>query len=396
VSGSVIDVVIIVLVIVFGVNGYRQGFFVGLLSFLGFFAGAAVGLQVGPWLADFINADLARVFISLVTIFAVAIGGQALAAWLGARIRAAIHTRTGQTLDDLGGSVVSVIAVLLVAWLVAAPLGSSSLPGLARAVRHSSILHGIDAVMPDQAKALSDALRRTVDTNGFPNVFGDLSPTEVRPVSPPDPALAASGVVGQAQRSVVKVLGSAPSCSRRIEGSGFVYAPEHVLTNAHVVAGTRSVAIDQSGSRRSGRVVEYDPEKDLAVIYVPGLAAPVMNFASAVAQHDSDAIVLGYPLDGPYDAQPARIRDAGPIRGPDIYGTSTVVRDIYTIRGLVRSGNSGGPLVSSSGQVFGVIFAAAADDPETGFALTMQEVEPVASAGRSATEAAATGNCAET
>ena len=202
---------------------------------------------------------MARVFISLLTIFALAIGGQALAAWLGARIRARIRNRTGQTLDDVGGALVSMVAVLLVAWLVAAPLGSSSMPGLARSVRHSEILHGINAVMPDQAKSLSDALRRTVDTNDFPNVFGDLSPTEVRPVSPPDPALANSAVVTQAQRSVLKVLGSAPSCSRRIEGSGFVYAPEHMLTNAHVVAGTRSVSVDDNGDRRPGKVVEYDP-----------------------------------------------------------------------------------------------------------------------------------------
>jgi S1-C subfamily serine protease len=394
-SVSAVDVVLVLLMIVFAVNGYRQGFFVGLLSFLGFFAGAAIGLQLGPWLAGFVHADVGRVFISLVTIFALAIAGQALAAWLGAKIRASIHNRTGQVLDDLGGAAVSMIAVVLVAWLVAAPLGSSSIPGLARSVKHSAILHGVNAVMPDQAKALSEALRRTVDTNGFPNVFGDLSPTDVRPVAPPDPALAGSAVVTRAQRSVLKVLGSAPSCSRRIEGSGFVYAPEHVLTNAHVVAGTRSVSVDQNGDRHTGKVVEYDPERDVAVIYVPGLSAPSLSFAGTPAKTDSDAIVLGYPLDGPYDAQPARVRDAGPIRGPDIYNSATVVRDIYTIRGYVRSGNSGGPLMSPDGAVLGVIFAAAADDPETGFALTEQEVAPIASAGRTATDPTGTGSCAE-
>jgi S1-C subfamily serine protease len=381
--------------IVFAVNGYRQGFFVGLLSFLGFFAGALIGLQAGPWLAGFVQADVARVFISLLTIFALAIGGQALAAWLGSRIRARIHNRTGQALDDAGGAVVSMIAVLLVAWLVAAPLGSSSMPGLARSIRHSEILHGINAVMPDQAKSLSDALRRTVDTNGFPNVFGDLSPTEVRSVSPPNPALANSQAVQQSHASVLKILGSAPSCSRRIEGSGFVYAPEHLLTNAHVVAGTQTVTVDDNGKRRAGTVVEYDPNRDIAVVYVPGLSAPALHFASTVAKVDSDAIVLGYPLDGPFDVQPARIRDEGPIRGPNIYNSETVTRDIYTIRGLVRSGNSGGPLIATDGTVLGVVFAAAADDPDTGFALTDQEIGSVADAGRSATDATGTGDCAD-
>jgi S1-C subfamily serine protease len=395
VQGSLVDVILIILVIVFAVNGYRQGFFVGLMSFVGFFGGAALGLQLGPWLAGFVQADLGRVFISLLTIFGIAIAGQALAGWLGSRIRASIHNRTGQTLDDLGGSLVSVVAVLLVAWLVAAPLGSSALPGLARSVRNSAILHGINEVMPDSAQTLSEALRDTVDTNDFPNVFGELDPTRVRQVPAPDPGLADSGVVSRSEQSVVKVLGTAPSCSRRIEGSGFVYAPEHVLTNAHVVAGTRSISVEQDGDRHTGRVVEYDPERDLAVVYVPGLSAPVMDMATTPAQSGADAIVLGYPQDGPYDAQSARIREDGPIRGPDIYDSSTVTRDIYTIRGLVRPGNSGGPLVDPSGTVLGVVFAAAADDPQTGFALTTAEAAPVASAGRTATQETGTGSCAD-
>ncbi len=395
VQGSLVDLVLVVLVVVFAVNGYRQGFFIGLLSFVGFFGGAALGLQLGPWLAGFASAEVAKVFISLLTVFAVAIAGQALAGWLGARIRESIRNPAGQAVDNLGGALVSVVAVLMVAWLVAAPMGSSALPGLAKAVRNSAILHGLDAVMPNQARVLSQALRHSVDTRGFPDVFGDLDPTHSRPVAPPDPALQGSAVVARSERSVVKILGTAPSCSRRIEGSGFIYAPDHVLTNAHVVAGTTSIVVNQSGTRRAGRVVEYDPEKDLAVIYVAGMSGPVMDFAGTPAASGADAIVLGYPLDGPYDAQSARIRDVGPIRGPDIYNSATVTRDIYTIRGLVRSGNSGGPLITPDGAVLGVIFAAAADDQQTGYALTAKEAAPVVAAGRTATAATSTGNCAE-
>lgn len=393
--GSLVDVVLIILIVIFAVNGYRQGFVIGLLSFVGFFGGAAIGLQLGPRLANFAQTPAPRVFISLATIFLIAIGGQALAGWLGAKIRAAIRSETGRTLDDLGGAAVSAMAVLLVAWLVAAPLGSSSLPGLARAVRTSALLHGINVLMPSQVKALSDALRQSVNTDGFPNVFGDLDPTHVRQVDAPDGALASSAVVTRAHSSVVKILGNAPSCGKRIEGSGFIYAPNHVLTNAHVVAGTDTVAVLQSGNRMTAQVVLYDPERDLAVIYVPGLSGPVLSFAPSRASSGANAIVLGYPLDGPYNAQSARIRDVGLIRGPDIYNANTVTRDIYTIRGLVRSGNSGGPLINASGQVLGVIFAAAADDPQTGFALTDAEANPVISQGRHATGRVSTGNCAE-
>jgi S1-C subfamily serine protease len=394
--GSLVDLVLIGLMIVFAVNGYRQGFLIGLLSFLGFFGGAAIGLQLGPFLADFFNEGVARVFISLLTVLVVAICGQAIASWIGARLRSSIRHQAGRNLDDLGGAVVSMIAVLVVAWLVATPLSSSPIPGLSRAVRNSVLLHGINAVMPSEAKALSDSLRHSVDTSGFPNVFGDLDPTQVRQVAAPDPALSGSPVVARAQKSVVKILGTAPSCSRRIEGSGFVYAPQHVMTNAHVVAGTDSVMVLESGgSRHRAKVVVYDAEKDLAVLDVPGLSAPALPFASTVAKTGDDAIVLGFPLDGPFDAKSARVRDVGPIRGPDIYDAHTVIRDIYTIRGLVRSGNSGGPLLDDSGAVLGVIFAAAADDPQTGFALTDKEAAPVIEAGRGATAAVDTGQCAQ-
>ena len=393
-SGTLLDIVLVLLIVVFAINGYRQGFVVGLLSFIGFFGGAAIGLQLGPLLAGLFHSNVARLLVSLTLIFGIALGGQALATALGVRIRGGIRNRTGQKVDDVGGAAVSVIALLIVVWLVAAPLASSSVPGLARAVRTSVVLHGVDSVMPPQAQALSNELRATVDTSGFPDVFGGLIPTPVRQVPAPNPQLANSKAVRVAEASVVKIEGNAPSCSRRIEGSGFVYAPGKVLTNAHVVAGTRSLEVLAPGEGAlAGTVVLYDPERDLAVVDVPGLAASPLHFAGAQAKTDDDAIVLGYPLDGPFDAEPARVRDVRPIRGPDIYENRTVIRDIYTIRGLVRSGNSGGPLVDPDGAVLGVVFAAAADDSSTGFALTRDEAQPVMDAGQSASSRVSTGSC---
>jgi S1-C subfamily serine protease len=393
VLGSLVDVALVVLMVVFAVNGYRQGFLVGLLSFLGFFGGALLGLQLGPLVARQFDEDSVRVLVSIVAIFGLAVAGQGVAGLAGARLRSAISNHTAQRFDDLGGALVSVFALLLVVWLVAAPLGSSSLPWLARSVRNSAILGTVDRLMPDEARALSEALRDTVDTRDFPDVFGGLSPTRVRQVPAPDPKLSNSAVVQAARKSVVKIWGTAPSCSRRIEGSGFVYASEHVMTNAHVVAGTKSLTVEVSGAKRTGKVVAYDPQRDLAVVYVPGLSAPPMPFAARDATSEADAIVIGFPLDGPYDAQSARIRDVRSITGPDIYESGQVTRQIYTIRALVRSGNSGGPLVATDGTVLGVIFAAAADDPQTGFAITATEAATVAAAGRARTDSTGTGAC---
>jgi S1-C subfamily serine protease len=390
-----VDLFLILLMVLFAVSGYRQGFVVGILSFAGFFGGALIGLQIGPLLARGMHGDGTRVLVSLVAVFGLAVLGQVLAGWVGSHLRRTISSRPGQRADDVGGAVVSLVAVALVAWLVAIPLASSSMPWLAASVRDSAVLGSIDKLMPSPARSLTNALRDTVDTRGFPDVFGDLTPTRVRDVAPPDETLAGLPVVQEATQSVVKVRGSAPSCSRRIEGSGFVYAQEYVMTNAHVVAGTGSVSVEVAGTRLDGVVVVYDPARDLAVLYVPGLGAPAMPFVGSEAASGADAIVLGFPLDAPeMVAREARVRDLRNITGPDIYDSSEVTREVYTIRALVQSGNSGGPLVTPSGEVLGVIFAAAADDPNTGFAVTAGEAAGVADAGVETTSPTGTGSCA--
>jgi S1-C subfamily serine protease len=162
-----------------------------------------------------------------------------------------------------------------------------------------------------------------------------------------------------------------------------------------VVAGTEEVQVETNGDRLNGTVVVYDPRRDLAVIHVPGLRARNMEFVKKPAATGASAIVLGFPLDGPYNAQSARVRDVSNITGPDIYDSGNdVTREIYTIRALVQSGNSGGPLVDPNGRVLGVIFAAAADDRNTGFAVTAREAAETANRGTERTRGVRTGECA--
>ncbi|WP_430781279.1 MarP family serine protease [Actinoplanes sp. G11-F43] len=390
----VVDVLLILLMVLFAISGYRQGFVIGALSLGGFFSGVLIGLQLGPLAARQFEEGTVRLVVALGVILVLAVLGQTLAGWLGTNLRQVIQSRPLQYLDDAGGALVSVVAVLFASWLVAVPFGSTPFPAINAAVRDSTILGGVTELIPDEVRALSSGLRDTIDTNGFPDVFGGLARTQAREVAAPDPALAGSKVVRDSRSSVLKILGSAPSCSRRIEGTGFVYARERVMTNAHVVAGTREVVVESGDRQLEARVVVYDPKRDLAVLYVPGLRAPVMDFVSKQATSGANAIVLGYPQDGPYDAQSARIRDVSRITGPDIYESSDVTREIYTIKSLVRSGNSGGPLIDPSGNVIGVIFAAAADDKYVGFALTAEEASSVAQTGRANTRSVRTGECA--
>ncbi|WP_328463076.1 MarP family serine protease [Actinoplanes sp. NBC_00393] len=390
----VVDVFLIVLMLLFAVSGYRQGFVIGALSLGGFFSGVLIGLQLGPLLAKQFADGTVRLVVALAVILTLAVLGQTLAGWLGTNLRRGIDSKPLQHVDDAGGAVISVVALLLAAWLVAVPLGSTPFPAVNREFRSSAILGGINGLMPEEAQTLSSALRDTLDTSGFPDVFGGLARTQAKEVAEPDPRLKNSEVVQTSKRSVLKVLGAAPSCSRRIEGTGFVYAQERVMTNAHVVAGTREVLVETSRGQLEGTVVVYDPKRDLAVLYVPGLKAPIMPFAGKEAATGANAIVLGYPQDGPYNAQSARVRDVSRITGPDIYDASDVTREIYTIKSRVRSGNSGGPLIDPSGAVLGVIFAAAADDENVGFALTADEAAGVAKAGRQSTKGVRTGECA--
>ena len=386
-----VDGILILLMLVFAISGYRQGFVIGALSFGGFFSGLLIGLQIGPLIANQFADGTVRLIVALVTILALAVLGQTLAGWLGTRVRGSILSPQVQRLDDSGGAVVSLTAVLVVAWLLAVPLGSTPFPEFNKQVRSSAVLRGVDNLLPEQAQALSAGLRQSLDNDGFPDVLGGLTRTNATQVPPPDPVLAKAKVVADSRRSVLKVLGT--SCDQRIEGSGFVYADERIMTNAHVVAGTSAVQVETRNGPLDGKVVVFDPERDLAVIYVPGLRAPVLPFVREQAGTGANAIVLGYPLDGPYNAQAARISQAGDITGPNIDDSAEVTREIYTIRALVRRGNSGGPLVAPNGDVLGVIFAVARDDRNVGFALTAAEASGAARLGAERTRGVETGDC---
>jgi S1-C subfamily serine protease len=213
-------------------------------------------------------------------------------------------------------------------------------------------------------------------------------------IAPPDTALQKSAIVSQVHGSVVKIRGNATSCSRSLEGSGFVIAPQRVMTNAHVVAGTDEVAIETTEGRFPARVVYFNPEVDIAVLAVPRFGVKALTLADQAAQAGDSAIVLGYPLDGPYTATPARIRSRINLHGPDIYESKTVQRDVFTVRAAIRSGNSGGPMIDPSGRVIGVVFGAAVEDPDTGFTLTANQVRSEVDAAPAQSAQVSTGACA--
>ena len=392
---NLLDIALIVATVMFAIGGFRQGFVTAALSFCGFFGGAVLGAQLADPVAGRLAQDSSwRIAVAVAVVLALALLGQVLAVSLGNQLRQRLTWRPAQTVDSILGAVVSAVAVLLVFWMVATPLASAPFPRVASAVRDSQVIRGVDDVVPQRVRSLYSSLRDTVRSYDFPEVFGPLVPTRVRQVPAPDPALLRTRAVTTVRPSVVKITGLAASCARRVEGSGFVYARDRIMTNAHVVAGIDQPSVQVAGERREATVVLYDPDRDVAVLHVPDLGLQPLSFAPRPVDTGADAIVLGYPEDGPFFAGAARIRDRMEIRGPDIYNDRTVTREVYSIYGDVRSGNSGGPLIAPNGSVLGVIFAAAVDQQYTGFALTAAEVADDARTAAAATAEVPTGDCA--
>lgn len=391
--GDLLDVILLAAAVLFGISGYRQGFVVGVLSFVGFLGGGAIGAIVAPTLVrSSALSGIPRTPLAIGIVFLFASLGQLAATLVGGWVRKHLVWKPVRIVDAVAGAGVSVVSLLLVAWLVGTAVASSPFTDLASQVRRSRVLAAVDEAVPGGAKGLFSSFRKLVDDRGFPEVFGDLVPTRVRPVDPPDPTLAHSAVVTAVRSRIFKITGVAQSCSRRIEGTGFLYAPHRVMTNAHVVAGVRAPEVHVGDRQLPATVVLYDPNRDIAVLDVPGLTATPLAFAGKAHRGES-AIVIGYPQDGPYRADAARVRGTQDAKGPNIYDNRTVVREIYALRARVRPGNSGGPLVSTAGRVFGVVFAAAADDSQTGYALTAHEVASDAAAGRTASGSVSTQRC---
>ena len=223
------------------------------------------------------------------------------------------------------------------------------------------------------------------------NQAAELAPA-VPSVEPPDESLAGNAVVAAAAHSVVRVESTSFACQKILEGSGFVIGPNRVMSNAHVVAGADSFSVSVDGQDHEASVVAFDPNADISILDVPGLQAPPLDFAHGTVLKGTDAVVLGYPGGGPFVAYPARIREVIELTGPDIYRSTSVRREVYTIRGRVGQGDSGGPLIDVNGRVLGMNFGSAIDDPETGFVLTTNQVFPHA-VGSTANEPVPTGGC---
>ena len=387
-----LDLIILVILVAYAVSGFFQGFVVNLVATLGLLIGGLVALAVVPMLLSGDRPTLSSSLLALGLVIGAGAVGQAIGTLVGSGLRQGLTWRPLRSLDAVAGGALSIVAVLCAAWALGYSVSGTSIPYLSTASRDSTILEKVDGVMPARATSVLRSFNEVLDSNLFPRYIDPFDSEDITQVDPPDEQTLASAGVRRARDSVVKILGQA-RCDRGIEGSGFAYADGRIMTNAHVVAGVAAPSIVIGDREVPTRVVLFDRDLDIAVLAVDGLDLDPLRFDDT-GEAGQAAAVLGYPQNGPFDARAARIRDEIRLRSPDIYDRGQVVRETFSVRGLVRSGNSGGPLVSESGDVLGVIFAASVSDKSTGYALTAKQVADDARKGARATAAVSTGDCA--
>ena len=353
-----IDWLILGAIVLLGMFGWAQGFISGALALVGFAAGAWLGTRIAPlFLSGGREATWAPAFALVGAIFA---GGVLAAGFegVGARLRSGLRSPTFAAVDGALGAVLTACVGLLIAWVLGA-VALRADPDVRRDVQRSLILRQLNAVLPPTGPLLNTL--RALDP--FPHINGPQAR-----VPAPQPGIARDPQVAEARHSVVKVLGTA--CGVGVEGSGWVAGDGLVVTNAHVVAGEDDthVLLEGTGSGLNALAVAFDPRNDIAVLRVDGLRARPLAIASNPAPGTSAAI-LGFPLNGPYDVRPGRLGQTREVLTQDAYGRGPVRRRIASLRGVVRSGNSGGPMVDGSGRVVATIFAATTSGPRGGYAV---------------------------
>lgn len=392
-----LDLALIAVLLGYAVLGFRQGLLVGGLGLVGLAAGVVVGWRFLPGLLESSGlADLApgiRTIALLGLLLLVAALGQGLGHFLGRRLTPRKRSATARLNAVLGGALaLSVAAVAL--WGAGGLLRAGGSATVRDTVAHSQVLRALERVIPPAVARRVESGLSQVATEGLPRVFEQGSGPIVS-VPAPDGSVLSDPGVARAGRSVVEVTGATPSCLRTSLGSGWVFARERVLTNAHVVAAMTSpvVRVQGRGPALAARVVLFDPVRDVAVLAVPGLAAPPLVQGPALAPRDL-AAAWGFPGGGDLTVTAARVRTTLTARMEDIYGDRAArAREVYSLRTTVRGGSSGGPLLDSQGRVVGTVFARSVDLPQTGYALTLAETRDVLTRGATASTAVPTGPC---
>lgn len=385
---NVVSVIMIVVLLIGVVRGYRLGLGWVVLPSAGFLAGFLLGVRLAPFAMGFVEHPAAKFALAVAATIILISLGAAIGRFLARRFdKASDRLHLGWVNRTLGAALQAAI-VLVLAWLLASGLSTVDAFGLGRQVQTSPVIRALNAALPTPPDIVS-RLRGIISPNGFPNVFlaGEPRSAVLTPGQTVDAA-----TIAAASGSVVQVIGL--GCGGMVEGSGFVIAPGVVVTNAHVVAGVGELSVTGAAGPSRATVIHFDPDEDLAVLSAPALGAPALPTDTTVLAPGATGAVLGYPGGGPLRESDAVVLENTTAVGQNIYGRGSVSRSIYALAADIEPGSSGGPLLTSEGAVAGVVFAKSVTQDDVGYALVWGEVAADVSAAAQRGETVPTGECA--
>lgn len=388
---NLVDAIAIGLLILAVILGIRSGALPQLGGLVGAAAGAVGAITVLPMILPYVVPWPAILRVgAILAVLLVLIG---VGEMIGARTGRAASGRLGNgflgALDRAAGGIVGAGQGVLIVWLLGGVLTTGIVPSLERDAQTSVAIRGIDAVLPPPTELVL-GLGTALDQSGLPDVFLGLERLPADPVTLPADALVRA-LGERALASVPRV--EADACNYRSTGTGVVVKAGYVVTNAHVVAGSRSVRVVTGAGALKATVVAFDPDLDVAVLRVVGLDVGPLFFAASEPERGATGATIGYPNGGGAVIEPAAVAARYPAEGLDIYGTSRVRREIIELRAVVEPGDSGGPLVLTDGTVGGLVFAESRTDPSVGYALAPAAVAAAIAPALGQTAAVATGAC---
>lgn len=387
-----LDAVLLLVLAMFLVAGYRRGFWVTLGTMAGLVAGAVASFFSMPLVSSWVDDPAWRWVAIIAAAVLLVVVGQAIGAAIGRWIRLRLSLPALRTADRIAGAVANTAVAAALIALLAFSAATMGFPSVTSAVSESRVISTINKVAPDQTKSLIAQIRAGVAGAGLvPELEQSVVPEATPTAAPTAPPL--GDAMTQASQSVVRITGTSLACGQNQTGSGFAIAPDRVVTNAHVVAGLTEPAVEQlDGTVHAGRVVHFDPDRDLAVVAVDEAELPPLA-TGADLEDGQTAHIMGYPAGGPFSLDPAEVQARGSVPISSIYGGEAALLEIYQLHADVQQGGSGGPLLAADGTVAGVVFARSAADVAVGYAITGDEAREVFTQAEDWEQTVSTGQC---
>jgi S1-C subfamily serine protease len=386
-----VDILIVVLGISNAYHGRHSGFVRQFSSTAGFLAGLFLGSWLQPHFVNLAHSTEARSWVVILATLGCALAGLTLGEYVGLHLKRRFFIKSINRLDNDLGGVLGIVTLLFAVWLMAAVAIGFPSNGVRSELRSSHIITELNRLLPPAPSVVAQ-LGRLINPNGFPDVFAGNEPLLRSKVNLPALGDLAAAVTKD-EGSVLRISGQ--GCGGIVSGSGFVFGPDLVATNAHVVAGIQHPYAQDTNGNHSTKVVWFDPELDLAVLRVNNLAGHSLDLVNGSVGRGTPVAVLGYPGGGNFNARPAAVIDEFNATGYNIYGRGNTNRDVYEIQADIIPGNSGGPLVGRDGSVVGMVFAESTTYNHVGYALTSHQVSGELKQATSHTQTVSTGSCAE-